>query len=50
MSDKRQAYLKLVDERKTCTRCADLVNPSQCAGGLYDSNEIGPWSLLARRH
>jgi hypothetical protein len=44
MTDKQQRYLDLVNERKACARCPDLVNPSQCAGGVYDSNAIGPWS------
>jgi uracil-DNA glycosylase family 4 len=42
--DKPQQCLEVVNQRKACPLCADLVNPSRCAGGVYDSNEIGAWS------
>jgi uracil-DNA glycosylase len=45
MSDKYDKYLELVAARKMCDLCNGLVNPSRCAGGKYDSDEIGPWSL-----
>lgn len=44
MNDKRDKYLKLVAVRKTCALCQGLENPSRCAGGKYDSGEIGVWS------
>jgi uracil-DNA glycosylase len=39
------AYTTLVHARKDCRACAALVNPSACDGGVYDSEQIGPWSL-----
>jgi uracil-DNA glycosylase len=42
--DKQTIYASLVDARKQCTQCQGLVNPSRCAGGAFDSNEIGPWT------
>ena len=44
MADKREKYLELVAARRTCTLCHGLENPSLCAGGKYDSDEIGVWS------
>jgi len=41
---KLAAYRVLVEERKTCRVCEGLINPSDCAGGVYDSEHIGPWS------
>lgn len=38
-------YAALVRDRKACRRCHGLVNPAECAGGRYDSDHIGPWSL-----
>ncbi len=42
-------YRKLVEKRKRCTRCENLdpplINPSNVNNGVYDSDEIGPWSL-----
>jgi uracil-DNA glycosylase family 4 len=46
-TDKRHAYLKLVEKRKGCHSCEDhgLTNPSVCRGGVYDNTEhIGPWT------
>lgn len=45
MSSPRQTtYASLVSARKECARCDGLTNPSRCADGLYDSEEIGPWT------
>ena len=38
-------YAKLVGRRKSCCCCAGLTNPSRCAGGEFDSSQLGPWSL-----
>jgi uracil-DNA glycosylase len=42
---KQDEYRELVQKRKECARCQDLVNPAQCCKGDYDGEEIGPWSL-----
>lgn len=39
------AYTALVQARKACRACTALVNPAACDGGVYDSDQIGPWSL-----
>jgi DNA polymerase len=39
------AYGALVRARKSCRACTGLINPSECAGGVHDSDHIGPWSL-----
>jgi len=39
------AYTALVHGRKACRACTALVNPAACDGGVYDSGQIGPWSL-----
>jgi uracil-DNA glycosylase len=44
MADKRETYRALVAGRKRCTLCQGLQNPASCAGGEYDSEEIGPWT------
>ena len=44
-TDKLAAYRSLVKKRKACHACAGLTNPSDCAGGSYDSEHVGPWSL-----
>jgi len=44
MTDKLRDYETLVGARKACFRCEGLVNPSVCAGGLFDSSDIGVWS------
>jgi uracil-DNA glycosylase len=44
MADKRTKYLELVATRKQCCHCRELKNPAVCAGGKYDSDEIGPWT------
>jgi DNA polymerase len=39
------AYEQLVRQRKQCRLCeGELVNPSRCCEGRFDSGEIGPWS------
>jgi len=43
-TDKKQVYNALVKDRKNCSLCQGLTNPSTCAGGAYDSDQIGPWS------
>jgi DNA polymerase len=43
---KIEEYKRLVERRKNCRLCNDnLFNPAMVADGLYDSGEIGPWSL-----
>ena len=44
--NKTVAYQQLVARRKACSACVPLgmTNPSVCAGGQYDTNEIGPWT------
>jgi uracil-DNA glycosylase family 4 len=44
MTDKELKYREMVALRKACTACPGLINPSQYAGGQYDSEEIGVWS------
>src|SRR6202050_3475312 len=33
-----------VERRKACRACPGLRNPSVCVDGMYDSDQIGPWS------
>lgn len=44
MKSKNECYKELVNKRKQCHICNDLVNPADCEGGIYDSNHIGPYS------
>ena len=45
MSKVKQAeYFALVAERKRCTACTGLINPS--SREEFDSREIGPWTRL----
>ena len=44
MTDKQHRYVKLVVERKQCKLCEGMENPSRCAGGKFDSDEIGVWT------
>lgn len=44
-SARAAAYTALVRARKACRTCPALVNPAACDGGVYDSDQIGPWSL-----
>lgn len=44
-TDKRELYYKLVQARKNCHLCNGLTNPSECNSGIYDSDQIGPWTL-----
>ena len=42
---KNVRYAELVADRKACRKCAGVINPSACAGGIHDTPEhIGPWS------
>lgn len=41
---KLESYAALVENRKDCRMCQDLINPSVCAGGKFDTNHIGPWT------
>jgi len=41
---KKIAYDALVAQRKKCSKCVDLKNPSIVLNGIYDSGHIGPWS------
>jgi DNA polymerase len=41
----RQIYVELVARRKTCRHCLGLTNPSDCEGGKFDTDQIGPWTL-----
>ncbi len=43
---KEELYKALVEKRKACRICEELglTNPSKVDCGIYDSNQIGPWS------
>jgi DNA polymerase len=41
---KSTSYSALVQRRRGCTVCSGVTNPSVCADGRYDADEIGPWS------
>lgn len=44
--NRQEEYRKLVKQRKGCELCAHLglTNPACFKGGIYDSDQIGPWS------
>lgn len=42
---RRTRYEMLVAQRKECRECVGITNPSECEGGRYDSDHIGPWSV-----
>jgi len=44
--NRQDAYHSLVAKRKTCRICSEsgLTNPTCVEGGIYDSDQIGPWS------
>jgi hypothetical protein len=44
VSTKLDDYNELVLARKACDICVGLANPARCAGGWFDSSEIGPWT------
>jgi uracil-DNA glycosylase len=45
VTSKRERYAKLVNDRRNCKQCSDVVNQSACAEGEYDkAAHIGPWS------
>lgn len=46
MHSKHTQYAELVAARKTCRRCDGLCNPNDKSVRRFDSNEIGPWSIL----
>jgi|SRR5579862_5181396 len=37
-------YEQLVEARKSCTKCAGLINPADPSHAHLDGDEIGPWS------
>jgi DNA polymerase len=37
-------YAALVARRKACRACVGLTNPSALDAGVFDSDQIGPWS------
>ena len=37
-------YKRLVAKRKKCQACEGLCNPAAIESGIYDSNQIGPWT------
>jgi hypothetical protein len=43
-SEKKTKYDALVQARRLCRACVELVNPSVCQDGAFDSDAIGPWS------
>lgn len=46
MEPKSERYTALVTSRKACDKCTaiGLRNPASILGGVFDSNEIGPWT------
>jgi hypothetical protein len=44
-AERSALYAALVASRKSCRACSGLINPAACAGGIHDSEHIGPWSL-----
>jgi uracil-DNA glycosylase len=38
------SYDELVCERKSCRKCAELMNPADPSHADYDGAEVGPWS------
>jgi uracil-DNA glycosylase family 4 len=43
-AEKKAEYDALVQARRLCRACVELVNPSVCQGGAFDSDAIGAWS------
>jgi hypothetical protein len=43
-SYKDTAYKNLVQSRKVCHLCKGLTNPAEYDNGIFDSDQIGPWS------
>ena len=39
-----RSYQQLVKQRKQCSLCLELTNPSTGECARFDSNEIGPWT------
>ena len=44
IAGKKAKYDALIEARKSCRACVDLVNPSICQDGALDCNAIGAWS------
>jgi len=44
IAGKKAKYDALIEARKSCRACVDLVNPSVCQDGAFDCNAIGAWS------
>ncbi|MDD2230202.1 MAG: uracil-DNA glycosylase family protein [Candidatus Cloacimonetes bacterium] len=44
--NRQEAYKMLVEKRKGCGLCTQsgLANPASFESGIYDSDQIGPWS------
>ena len=38
------ATIRVSSRGSPCARCVGLINPTRCASGVYDSEEIGPWA------
>lgn len=43
-SNKNIAYRLLVQSRKICRLCKGLINPAEYNNGIFDGDQIGPWS------
>lgn len=41
---KEENYQTLVQSRKSCHLCSGLTNPADCADGVFDPDQIGPWT------
>jgi uracil-DNA glycosylase len=39
-----EEYKSLVGKRKKCSLCKGLYNPSSVLDGIYDTDQIGPWT------
>ncbi|MBA2876243.1 uracil-DNA glycosylase family protein [Thermaerobacillus caldiproteolyticus] len=47
-TNKKESYQLLVKERKLCSACNGVANPSKIMNGVFDNEDqcIGPWSKL----
>ncbi len=45
MNDKDIQYSQLVKARKGCGLCRGLENPACVSSSIFDSDQIGPWTL-----
>lgn len=41
----QRTYAELVARRKACFCCTGVTNPSSFRGGMFDSDQLGPWTL-----